>query len=350
MQKRILLETCWAAIVLILATAALRAARIVIIPVVLALFFAVLLRPLQRYIEGLLPRKARWVSIAVALMALMMTAALFAGGIWLSLSLAGDTMRSYLKGLQSEWMTLVGWAENKGIPVSRELSRPGYLEETVTGFIRAGMGDIVVLLMQTLLTVIAFILMLAGVCTWKDKARSLPEGREAEMLETAGSITQKVRRFILILAAVSAISGTSAGLWLWILGVDLAVMWGILTFFLNFIPYIGSTLSAVLPSVIALIQLGPAEAVLTILGLTAVEQVIGNYVGPLMQGKALAVSPLVLLLSIVAWGLLWGAAGALLATPLTAAIIVIMAHVPALKPWAGLLGDVPDGMKKGTDA
>jgi AI-2 transport protein TqsA len=77
--------------------------------------------------------------------------------------------------------------------------------------------------------------------------------------------------------------------------------------------------------------------------LIVIDQVLGNYFDPRLTGKVLNVSSLVLLLSVIFWGWIWGVAGALLAVPLTITIILFCAHVPALQPIAILLGgDVDD--------
>jgi AI-2 transport protein TqsA len=91
------------------------------------------------------------------------------------------------------------------------------------------------------------------------------------------------------------------------------------------------------------VQLGFGWAVVVVAGLTAIDQVIGNYLDPRLMGRTLNVSSLVVLLSVIFWGWIWGVAGALLAVPLTVTIILICAQVPALQPIAVLLGgDVED--------
>ena len=133
-----------------------------------------------------------------------------------------------------------------------------------------------------------------------------------------------------------------AFVWLLVLGVDFAFLWGVLTLLLNYVPNVGPLVAGVLPAPLALIQHGWLWALLVVAGLAVTEQVIGNYVDPKLQGKSLDISPLVVLLSVIFWGRVWGVAGAVLAVPLTATVVIACAHIPALRPVALLLSRSAD--------
>src|SRR5690606_4682895 len=125
--------------------------------------------------------------------------------------------------------------------------------------------------------------------------------------------------------------------WLLLVGMDLVFLWAILQFVLNYVPTLGSIVAGTFPAVYALVQFGAGKALLVIGGIVLIEQVMGNYVDPRLQGRTLDISPLVVLVSIVFWGWVWGVAGALLAVPLTATIMIVCAHIPALEPVALVL-------------
>ena len=142
---------------------------------------------------------------------------------------------------------------------------------------------------------------------------------------------------------VSLLNGVVSGLWLWLMGVDFALFWGVLIFLLNYVPNIGSVIAAIPPTLLAFVQLGFPWAAFVVAGLTVIDQVIGNYLDPRLMGRTLNVSSLIVLLSVIFWSWIWGIVGALLAVPLTVTIILTCAHVPALQPIAVLLGgDVED--------
>jgi AI-2 transport protein TqsA len=108
---------------------------------------------------------------------------------------------------------------------------------------------------------------------------------------------------------------------------------------LNFIPTVGSIIAGLLPVAYALVTKDPGTAAIVAGGLLVIEQVMGNFVDPLVLGRRIAVSPLVILVSLGFWTLVWGIPGAILAVPFTVLAILSMAHFEALKPAALLLTD-----------
>ena len=142
---------------------------------------------------------------------------------------------------------------------------------------------------------------------------------------------------------ISAITGVLTGLVCLMLGIDFAFFWGALAFLLNFVPNVGSIIAVIPPALIALLQFGdPGRALATAGGLTAMQMVMGNVVEPKLLSQSMSVSALVVFVSMLFWGWLWGLVGVVLSVPLTVAIKIVCAHVDALKPVAVLLGGEPE--------
>ena len=116
---------------------------------------------------------------------------------------------------------------------------------------------------------------------------------------------------------VSLVTGLLAGTWLYILGVDHFLLWGVLAFLFNYIPNIGSIIAAVPAVLMALVQYGGGEAGLVALGFVVINTVMGNVVEPRFMGRGLGLSTLVVFLSLIFWGWLLGSVGMLLSVPLT---------------------------------
>lgn len=113
---------------------------------------------------------------------------------------------------------------------------------------------------------------------------------------------------------------------------------GVLTFLLNFIPNIGSVLATLPPVAVALFQTGSAlNALLVALALIVVQMIVGNVLEPRLMGKGLNLSPLLVLLSLLFWGWMWGVVGMLIAVPLTAAIKIACEQLEATRPVAVLM-------------
>lgn len=173
------------------------------------------------------------------------------------------------------------------------------------------------------------------------KAEGAFGGDSGRVLDVVGSISTQVSRYLILQCVISAATGIVTWLALWAIGVDFAATWGFLAFILNFIPTIGSILAAIPPLLIALVQHAPEsyipffEALVAIL---AIQMIIGNVISPRLMGSRLNLSPVVILVSLLFWHWLWGVPGALLATPVTAAIKIVCDNLEPLKPLGVLLG------------
>ncbi len=167
--------------------------------------------------------------------------------------------------------------------------------------------------------------------------------RAAEVKETARRIIAGVHRYLLFKTLLSAGNTLAAYVVLRILGVDFAETWALLTFFLNFIPKIGSITATVLPSLFALLQFQEFQPVfLTVVGLAVVHGLTGEVIEPMVMGRTLNLSSLVIMAALTFWAMVWGVAGAFLAVPLMAVILTICSKIPALRPVAILLSSDGD--------
>ena len=157
------------------------------------------------------------------------------------------------------------------------------------------------------------------------------QGGEA-VTRVADTIVTQISKYLRTLAIISFI--TAALVWwaLYILRVDFALTWAVLAFFLNFIPTVGSIVASIPPILVALVQFYPSlsPAVLTLLALLTIQFTIGNIVTPKVMGDALDLSPVIILVSLMFWGGIWGMTGALLSVPIAVMIKMICENVRQL--------------------
>ena len=125
-------------------------------------------------------------------------------------------------------------------------------------------------------------------------------------------------------------------LWLWLLGVDHAQLWGVMAFLLNFVPNIGSIIAAVPAVLLALVQLGMGTALFVAAGYLVVNIVIGSVLEPRFMGRGLGLSTLVVFLSLVFWGWVLGPVGMLLSVPLTITVKLALDSSKDTR-WLGIL-------------
>ena len=121
-------------------------------------------------------------------------------------------------------------------------------------------------------------------------------------------------------------------------GLELALFWALLIGVLNYVPYLGSFLGVALPVALAVVQFPDLGTVFALLAaLTVVQFVIGNFLDPYLLGNSLNLSTFAILASLMAWSAVWGIAGAFLAVPLTAVMVIVLSEFPGTRPVAILL-------------
>jgi len=191
-------------------------------------------------------------------------------------------------------------------------------------------------LSNTFVVVLILMFMLLEATGLPTKIRVATGSPDAD-LQRFTKAAREVQKYLGLKTAISAVTGLLIGTWVALLGLDFALTWGFLAFLLNFIPNIGSIIAAIPAVLLALVQLGLAEAVLVAAGFLVVNVVLGNVVEPQLMGRTLGMSTLVVFLSLVFWGWLWGPVGMFLSVPLTMILKIGMENSRDLKPIAVLL-------------
>ncbi len=175
-------------------------------------------------------------------------------------------------------------------------------------------------------------------------------------------IQQDVESFIVGKTVISLATGVLVTLFLWFMGVKFFFIWGIVTFLFNFIPNIGSTLATLFPLLMAIIQPAARDSgqalvpefslgqiILMAVVLIAIQFAVGSLIEPRLLGNRLRLSPLVVFLSFILWGWLWGVPGMILSTPIMATVRIVFENVEPLKPIAILVSNQgPRSEKAGT--
>ena len=137
-------------------------------------------------------------------------------------------------------------------------------------------------------------------------------------------------------------TGVGTGLAAWAVGLEFALLWGVLNFLLNYIPTLGSILAIIPPVLFGLVQGGWQLGLLALAAVGGVQLVMGAFVDPRLQGHYLRLSPLVVLLSVAFWEWLWGIPGAFIGVPLTVGLVIALARFDSTRWIAVLLSDVDE--------
>jgi predicted PurR-regulated permease PerM len=156
----------------------------------------------------------------------------------------------------------------------------------------------------------------------------------------SANLIRQVTRYLCAKFLISLVTGVVVAIGLGLTGLEFAVVWGIIQFILNFIPNIGSIAAGVGVGVFALLQFWPepTPVVLVVLVMLGANMIIGNILEPKIIGDNTGLSPLVVLISLVVWGWLWGFAGMILGVPMMVIIKIVCENIPVLEPVSILLG------------
>jgi len=314
--------------------AGLKAAASLILPFLMALFIALISLPLLDWLRSRrIPAAA-----AAALTILADIVVLVSLGLLVSGSVQGFTEAAprYQERLQELAGASIGWLRRMGVeiadPAFGDLVNPGLALDLVTRTLR-GAAAILSNVFLVFLTIVFILFEAAGL---RSKLQ-IAFGRESG-LGRFESVRGEILQYLGIKTVLSMLTGILVAVPLAILGVDFAVLWGLLAFLLNYIPNLGSALAAVPPILLTLVQFGVGRAVVVAVVFLAVNLVVGTFLEPHWMGQRLGLSTLVVFLSLVFWGWVWGPVGMLLSVPLTMIVKIMLGNSRDLQWLAILLG------------
>ena len=321
-----LTATCLFVLTVMLTAAALNYTRAMMIPFAISIFFSLMLRPAVLFLQN----KLRLPRVIVVLLVLSLTIILLVifaqvvkntvfdiiNGIdvyWLRLQRAIDSI------LSTEIASYLNIDKTQVLSVLRNLPFLDYVQNLT--------GRAVSIVSNTILVLVFVFFILSG-------------QNKSYVYNTtlATAIDLQIRRYIFTKFMSSAITGLAVGLALWVMGVDLAVMFGFFTFLLNFIPTVGSIVATLLPIPVVLLQFDSLlPAVLAIFIPAGIQFFIGTFIEPKILGRNLDMHPVTILMSLMFWGIIWGPVGMFLAVPIMAAIKLTLEKFKATKSVSDLM-------------
>ena len=325
-----------AALVIILA--GLKAAEAIVLPLLLALFIGIIATPPLHFMT------ARKVPPVLAILIIMAVLIIFGGLLGLFVGSAIDTfinrLPEYQKRLEAEMVALLPLLERLGAPVNREQLLDHFNPSQLMDWVGKALANLGTLLTNVFLMVFILVFLLLEEATFSRKLRqALPDAEKS--LRNASDFIRQVNKYLVIKSTISLVTGILIACWTWALGLDFPLLWGLIALLMNFIPNVGSILAAVPAVLLAIVQLGLPEAAIIASGYLVVNVLMGNLIEPRFMGRGLGLSPLVVFLSLILWGWMFGAVGMFLSIPLTMIVKIALEQSPSTQ-WLGvMLGDAP---------
>jgi len=329
----------------IVVVAGAKAASIIIIPFLLAALLAFVCSIPQGWLinKKVPPVVATFLSVLAFIVVFLLLG-------WLIGTSVDDFIKaapSYQIQLKRDTQKAVTWLQEKGISISGKVFLdyfdPSAAMNVASRILSATTG----LLTNALLILVMMIFILMETTSISARLKKL-SGEINESGEHLSAITEGLYRYLFIKTGVSFLTAFILWCWLTYLGVSYANLWGVLVFFLNFIPNIGSIIAGVLPVFVALVEGGPSVAIAVLLGFIVANLVIGTFLEPRYMGEGLGISTLVIFLSLAFWGWVFGPVGMLLSVPLTLICKIALQSSEDLSWVALLLGDSSAGQESGS--
>lgn len=328
----------------------------VLLPIVFSVLFVYVIVGTTRLVERIpglgrrLPRGLKY-SLALLVMAtvLWLTFGLVVANLVKALELAPAYQASLLAtiqdlsarfGIESEptWATLRGGILSQISPQTMVASALAFVTSTASVLVLGGLY-------------VAFLLM--ELSTTERKLAMLSDDPRvvAQVQKIVTHINDRVGTYLALKTFVCIVTGVVSWMVMAWVGLDLAVFFGVLIALVNYVPYIGSFLSVIVPVLFGLLQFGLSpDLVLLLVLLVGVQFLLGNVIDPYLMANSLNLSPLAIVASLACWGALWGVSGAFLAVPLTACIAMVLAEFKGTRPIAIMLsktGHLGEGTEEG---
>ena len=313
--------------------AGLKAASSIVVPLLMAIFLAIISAALLQWLQrrGL----PLWAAMTLVLLLLASTLVTLGSLIAASINQFSSALPRYEAQLNSLITQATIWLGGLGIKLPAggvaELFDPAGAAKLL-GRLLSGFGG---LLANSMLIILTVLFLMVESTSLPEKLRSISQNPDKTLGDLA-AFMKSVNHYLVIKAVMSLITGLAIAIYLTILGIDFAIVWGSLAFFMNFVPYIGSIIAAIPAVTLALLDAGPVVALSVAAGFVVANVIVGNVLEPRYMGKGLGLSTLVVFLSLLFWGWVFGPVGMFLSTPLTMIVKIALENDPRSR-WISVL-------------
>ena len=310
-----------------------------LIPLAIAILIWHLINALAGFYHRLAPgehRLPRWLCYMAALLTMFGALTIMVELIMDNVTQVTEAAPGYeanLSGLLNTMYDLVGLKTAPSFTQIIEQISVGSVVTSVAGTLGglAGSAGIVVVY-------VIFLLLEQSIFERKLHALLADPGRAERLRRLLARISRQIEGYLWVKTLTSLLTGMVSFAIMWAVGVDFAAFWALVIFLLNYIPIIGAMLGVIFPSLLALVQfetIGPF--LVTSLALATTQFVVGNLIEPRLMGRKLHLSPLVIILSLAFWSMLWGVVGMILCIPIMVIVMIICGHFGPTRPIAILL-------------
>lgn len=317
----------------VVVVAGLKVAGPILVPVLVAIFLAVLSLPPVRFLQARgVPDSLATIGVFGGVVVAVILVSMFIGN---SLREFSANLPVYEAHIQGSIGGVIEWTQGLGMDLSPDHLRESLDSGSLMSVMRNVAGAVSGMLSNTAFVVFTVAFILAEATAFPKKLRAAwPDSDPGRY----SGVVEDIQTYLGIKTKVSAATGVVITLGVWALGIDYPLLWGLVAFLLNFIPTLGSIVAAVPAVLLAFVQFGWERALLAMALYVTVNVLVGSVIEPRLMGRRLGLSTLVVFLSLVFWGWVWGPLGMLLSVPLTMVAKLMLESSDDLRWIAVLLG------------
>jgi AI-2 transport protein TqsA len=308
----------------VLLLAGLYFAKSILAPVAFALFIIAVVWPLQRWLQGRMPKL---LAAVVTIIAIVCTFVVMASLIVWGFGKIGQWFISNIPRFQELYVHATDWLEEHGILAAQVFS-----DQFNVGWILRAIQEVASILSSSIsFWLVTFVFIVLGLLEVEDARRNIerlqnPVIRQS-LLNAGADIAAKFQKYMLVRTMMSVLTGFIIWGFALLAGLELATAWGVIAFVLNYIPFIGPFVATVFPTLFALAQSESWQLALVVfLGLNLIQFIIGSYLEPRIAGATLSISPFVVLFAVFFWSFLWNLPGAFIGVPVVIAMLTVCAE------------------------
>jgi len=324
--------------------AGMKAASTILVPFLLSTFFAIICAPPLIWLQE------KKVPLGFALLIVIASIAIVQIGlvsiVSASLNDFSNSLPVYQARLQEFENGLINWLQQLGLDISKEIFANYFNPELIMGVVGKALGNVGNVLSDAFLILLLVIFMLLEATHIPTKLRAMLQNPES--MSHFKKVVLDINRYLMLKTLISIGTGLTVWFFLVMLRIDYAILLGLVAFFLNYVPNIGSLIAAIPGVLLALVQLGPMPALYAGMGYVAINTVWGNIIEPRIMGRGLGLSELVVFLSLMFWGWVLGPVGMLLSLPLTMTVKIVLEANNETR-WIAILLDSESGAKAALD-
>lgn len=327
----------------VVAIAGLKAASSVILPVIVAVFLAVIsIPPINWLKKHRLPGTLAGIVVFVIVLSGVFAVSVFVGA---SVKEFASNLDRYERNLQAQIAFVLQWAERLGVDLSTQALRDQVDAHRVMNLFGGAVTAFGAVLSNILFVLVTLVFILAEAAGFSTKLEIALADTDLDVGQYRGMLDD-MQGYLAIKTLISLVTGSLAGLLCSVFGIDYPLVWGLVAFLLNYIPSLGSIIAALPAVIMALVQYGWDRAVFVALGYLVINISMGNFLEPKLMGKRLGLSALVVFLSMIFWGWIWGPVGMVLCVPLTMLVKIWLESSDDLAWLAVLLGSSQEARDK----